>query len=130
MLANTRATGFLASMACCGVAIGGSDKMSSGSGLPFAVVPNVHAMSQFAAGAAVTTKPYVSGSAYLRRMSDHGPGEWREDWDALYWTFVEDHREVFEANPRSRMVTRSWDAMDAVRREALTGRGRAVIERL
>ena len=94
------------------------------------MVPNVHAMSQFAAGAAVTTKPYVSGSAYLRRMSDHGPGEWREDWDALYWTFVEDHREVFEGNPRSRMVTRSWDAMDAVRRDALTGRGRAVIERL
>jgi deoxyribodipyrimidine photolyase-related protein len=94
------------------------------------MVPNVHAMSQFAAGAAVTTKPYVSGSAYLRRMSDHGPGAWREDWDALYWTFVEDHREVFEANPRSRMATRSWDAMDAVRRGELTGRGRTVIERL
>jgi deoxyribodipyrimidine photolyase-related protein len=94
------------------------------------MVPNVYAMSQFAAGAAVTTKPYVSGSAYLRRMSDHGPGEWREDWDALYWTFVQDHRAVFEGNPRSRMVTRSWDAMDAGRRDALTRRGRAVIDRL
>ena len=94
------------------------------------MVPNVHAMSQFAAGAAVTTKPYVSGSAYLRRMTDHGPGPWREDWDALYWTFVEDHREVFEGNPRSRMVTRTWDGMDAVKRDSLTDRGRAVIARL
>ncbi len=31
------------------------------------MVPNVYAMSQFAAGEAVTTKPYVSGSNYLRR---------------------------------------------------------------
>ena len=30
------------------------------------------------AGDAFTTKPYVSGSNYLRKMSDFGPGEWRE----------------------------------------------------
>ncbi len=94
------------------------------------MVPNVHAMSQFAAGAALTTKPYVSGSAYLRRMSDFGPGEWREDWDALYWAFVHDHREVFDTNPRSRMAVRTWESMDAGRREALVTRGRAVIDRL
>ena len=94
------------------------------------MVPNVHAMSQFAAGAGITTKPYVSGSNYLRRMSDVGPGPWREDWDALYWTFVEDHRDVFEANPRSRMVTRTWAGMDDGRRGELLGRGRAVLDRL
>ena len=38
--------------------------------------------------------------------------------------------EVFEGNPRSRMVTRTWDGMDAGRREELTGRGRAVINGL
>ncbi len=94
------------------------------------MVPNVYAMSQFAAGTGITTKPYVSGSNYLRTMSDFGPGGWREDWDALYWTFVEDHRDVFEANPRSRMVTRTWAGMDDARREELIGRGRAVIDRL
>ena len=93
-------------------------------------MPNVHAMSQFGTGSAITTKAYVSGSAYLRRMSDHGPGEWREDWDALYWTFVHDHREVFEGNPRSRMAVSTWQGMDAGRRESLTRRGRAVIDRL
>ena len=40
------------------------------------MVPNVYAMSQFAVGELVTTKPYVSGSNYLRKMSDFGPGEW------------------------------------------------------
>ena len=36
----------------------------------------------------------------------------------------------FEANPRARMVTRTWDGMDAARRDALVTRGRAVIRRL
>jgi len=94
------------------------------------MVPNVYAMSQFAAGTGITTKPYVSGSNYLRTMADFGPGEWREDWDALYWTFVEDHRDVFESNPRSRMVTRTWSRMDDARRTELLTRGREVIHRL
>ena len=40
------------------------------------MVPNVYAMSQFAAGPAITTKPYVSGSNYLRKMSDLPRGDW------------------------------------------------------
>ncbi|KQO39523.1 cryptochrome/photolyase family protein [Aeromicrobium sp. Leaf245] len=76
------------------------------------MVPNVYAMSQFAAGPAITTKPYVSGSAYLRRMSDVPKGDWCEAWDGLYWTFVRDHLDVFATNPRSRMMARSYEAMD------------------
>lgn len=76
------------------------------------MVPNVYAMSQFAWGEAITTKPYVSGSNYLRKMSDFPAGDWRADWDGLYWSFVADHREVFEANFRSRMMTRMWDGLD------------------
>ena len=76
------------------------------------MVPNVYAMSQFAWGEAITTKPYVSGSNYLRKMSDFPAGDWSADWDGLYWSFVADHREVFEANFRSRMMTRMWDGLD------------------
>ena len=72
----------------------------------------------------------MSGSNYLRTMTDFGPGEWRADWDALYWSFVQDHREVFEGNARSVMVTRSWERMDPERRVALLQRGDAVIARL
>ncbi|WPF81279.1 cryptochrome/photolyase family protein [Sanguibacter sp. 4.1] len=75
------------------------------------MVPNVYAMSQFAAGTAITTKPYVSGSSYLRKMSDLPPGEWRADWDGLYWAFVEDQRPVFEANHRATMVVALLDKM-------------------
>ncbi|MFK5633988.1 cryptochrome/photolyase family protein [Ornithinimicrobium sp. LYQ103] len=80
------------------------------------MVPNVYAMSQFAAGEAITTKPYVSGSNYLRTMSDVPRGAWCEAWDGLYWSFVEDHREVFEANPRASFAVRTLDGLDDGRR--------------
>lgn len=76
------------------------------------MVPNVYAMSQFACGDMITTKPYVSGSNYVKKMSDYGAGEWRDVWDGLYWTFVRDHRAVFESNHRSRMMVSLWDRMD------------------
>jgi deoxyribodipyrimidine photolyase-related protein len=75
------------------------------------MVPNVYAMSQFAAGEVITTKPYVSGSNYLRKMSDFPPGDWTDDWDALYWTFVRDHHDVFAGNARSRMIADLHDRM-------------------
>jgi deoxyribodipyrimidine photolyase-related protein len=84
------------------------------------MVPNVYAMSQFAAGDGITTKPYVSGSNYLRKMSDLPPGDWTADWDGLYWTFVRDHRDVFEGNHRSRMMTRMYDGLDPAKKAAHT----------
>lgn len=81
------------------------------------MVPNVYAMSQFAVAEAMTTKPYVSGSNYLRTMSDIPRGDWCDDWDGLFWTFVHDHRAVFEANPRARPMTRMWDGFDGGRRQ-------------
>ena len=92
------------------------------------MVPNVYGMSQFAAGEAMTTKPYVSGSNYLRTMSDLPKGEWTQDWDALYWTFVHDHREVFESNVRSRRMPAMWDGFDEDRRAALLARAAGWLE--
>jgi deoxyribodipyrimidine photolyase-related protein len=83
------------------------------------MVPNVYAMSQFATGALVTTKPYVSGSNYLRKMSDFPPEGWTEVWDALYWQFVADHRNGFAANPRSSMAVRTYDRMKDDRKRML-----------
>jgi deoxyribodipyrimidine photolyase-related protein len=83
------------------------------------MVPNVYAMSQFSTGELVTTKPYVSGSSYLRRMSDFPAGDWATAWDALYWQFVADHRDGFAANPRSRFAVQSYDRMDEARKKDL-----------
>jgi len=38
------------------------------------MVPNVYGMSQFADGGLMTTKPYISGSNYLMKMSDFKKG--------------------------------------------------------
>ncbi len=64
------------------------------------MVPNVYGMSQFADGGLTTTKPYISGSSYVRKMSDFKSGPWCEVWDGLYWRFIDRHRDFFSQNPR------------------------------
>ena len=92
------------------------------------MVTNVYAMSQFAAGPAITTKPYVSGSNYLRKMSDLPRGDWEADWDGLYWTFVRDHLDVFAGNPRSQMIATLYDRLDPAKKAAHTRRAHAWLE--
>jgi deoxyribodipyrimidine photolyase-related protein len=70
------------------------------------MVPNVYGMSQFADGGGFTTKPYLSGSNYLLKMSDFRRGPWCAIWDALFWTFIADYKDVFLANPRMNMMAR------------------------
>lgn len=64
------------------------------------MVPNVYGMSQFADGGLMSTKPYISGSNYLMKMSDYPKGDWQEIWDALFWRFMDKHRAFFLSNPR------------------------------
>lgn len=75
------------------------------------MVPNVYGMSQYAAGPHMTTKPYMSGSNYILKMSDYKRGPWCEVWDALYWRFVYKHRDWLRKNPRLGMMTRTLDKM-------------------
>ncbi|HMP73014.1 MAG TPA: cryptochrome/photolyase family protein [Kiritimatiellia bacterium] len=81
------------------------------------MVPNVYGMSQFADGGLITTKPYLSGSNYLRKMSDLPPGPWCEVWDGLYWRFIDLHREFFVSQPRLGMMARLLDAMPPAKRK-------------
>lgn len=69
------------------------------------MVPNVYGMSQHADGGLITTKPYISASSYVLKMSDFRKGPWCEVWDALYWNFVAKHRDFFAANPRMSVMT-------------------------
>lgn len=75
------------------------------------MVPNVYGMSQYADGGLITTKPYLSGSAYIRRMSNFKPGPWCEVWDALYWRFVDVHRDFFASNPRLSIMAKQCDRL-------------------
>lgn len=73
------------------------------------MVPNVYDMGLFAAGGVFATKPYISGSAYLRKMSDYPAGPWCATWDALFWNFIGQHRDYFAGNPRLSMMAHTWD---------------------
>jgi deoxyribodipyrimidine photolyase-related protein len=86
------------------------------------MVPNVYAMSQFAAGEMITTKPYVSGSNYVLKMSDHKKGEWSDSWDALYWQFISDNYKLFQHNPRVSMVVRIFDNFDDEKKKTIKKR--------
>ncbi len=70
------------------------------------MVPNSYGMSQQADGGLMTTKPYISGSAYVLKMSDFKKGPWCPIWDALYWRFIDQHTEFFAANPRMAMMAK------------------------
>lgn len=83
------------------------------------MVPNVYGMSQFADGGLFATKPYISGSNYLLKMSDYKRGEWQEVWDALFWRFMAVHRDFFTQNPRLGMLVKNWDKMAPDRKEFL-----------
>jgi deoxyribodipyrimidine photolyase-related protein len=75
------------------------------------MVPNVYGMSQFADGGIMATKPYISGSNYLMKMSDYKKGNWQETWDGLFWRFMHEHRDFFLQNPRLGMLIRTFDKM-------------------
>jgi deoxyribodipyrimidine photolyase-related protein len=75
------------------------------------MVPNVYGMSQYADGGLITTKPYLCGSTYLRKMGDWPKGDWCADWDALYWRFIHRHRKLFLANHRSSMMVALFDKL-------------------
>ncbi|MGV3525962.1 MAG: cryptochrome/photolyase family protein [Candidatus Sericytochromatia bacterium] len=79
------------------------------------MVPNVYGMSQYADGGKITTKPYISSSNYLRKMSDFPSGAWCEIWDGLYWRFIDRHRSFFSGNPRLSVMVRQLDKMEPER---------------
>lgn len=81
------------------------------------MVPNVYGMSQFADGGLFATKPYISGSNYLMKMSDFQEGPWQETWDALFWRFIHVHRTFFLSNPRLSMMVRTFDKMNKEKQE-------------
>lgn len=75
------------------------------------MVPNVYGMSQHADGGLITTKPYLSGSSYVRKMSNFPKGDWCAIWDALYWRFIHLHRQFFAANPRMAVMVSQCDRL-------------------
>ncbi len=81
------------------------------------MVTNVYGMSQFADGGLMATKPYISGSNYLMKMSNFKKGSWQTVWDGLFWRFMHVHRDFFLSNPRLGMLINTFDKMPDEKRE-------------
>ncbi|MEO8568935.1 MAG: cryptochrome/photolyase family protein [Ginsengibacter sp.] len=89
------------------------------------MVPNTYGMTQFADGGLMMTKPYISGSNYILKMSDYkkntdtankNENTWQEIWDGLFWRFMHVHRDYFTSNPRIGMLVKNFDKMPVAKR--------------
>ncbi len=81
--------------------------------------PNVYGMGLFSDGGLFATKPYICGSNYLLKMSDHPRGEWCDVVDGLYWSFVEKHAKFFERNPRTPFLTKNLAKLSEERKRKI-----------
>ena len=94
------------------------------------MVPNIYGMSQYADGGLMTTKPYISSSKYILRMSDYPRGPWCDIWDALYWHFISKHRHIFQKNPRMRVMVSSLDRMPLAKKSDYVAKAEQFLEAL
>ena len=69
-------------------------------------------MSQFSDGGLMSSKPYVSSSNYIKKMSDFKNGNWNNIWDGLYWRFINKHRDKLSKNIRMRFMINLFDKME------------------
>jgi len=87
-------------------------------GADWVMGPNVYGMGLWSDGGRMATKPYVSGGAYINRMSDYC-GECRFNprkrighdacpFTTLYWDFLARHEETLRSNHR---LARQYAAM-------------------
>jgi deoxyribodipyrimidine photolyase-related protein len=90
--------------------------------------PNVYGMGLFSDGGVFSTKPYICGSAYFRKMMDFKKGEWCDILDGLYWRFIEKNKDFFLKNPRLSMMVRVLNKMNLERRKKIIDLANKFIE--
>jgi deoxyribodipyrimidine photolyase-related protein len=93
------------------------------------MIGNVYYMSQWASDA-ITTKPYISSSGYLLRMSNYTRGAWCEDWDALYWAAVDRHSGLIRKNYRLAAQVAFWERKTPAERKLALERAERVVARI
>jgi len=90
-------------------------------GYPWVMAANVIGMGLYADGGVMATKPYISGGAYLKRMTDfcggcrYDPkirvGEKACPFTAGYWAFLNEHQEALRGNHRMATALRTMDKL-------------------
>ena len=93
------------------------------------MVPNVYGMGSYADGGIFSTKPYICGSSYMLRMSNHPKGEWCDVVDGLYWRFIDINIKFFESNPRLSIMSKSLQKMKPDRKKLIFNKAEEFIEK-
>jgi len=107
-------------------------------GADWVMGPNVLGMAMWSDGGRMATKPYVSGGAYVKRMSDYcsgcrfdpgrRSGEQACPFTTLYWDFLDRHRDTLAGNFR---MARQYHTLDRLKDlEAVRRRARTVVRKL
>ncbi len=109
-------------------------------GAEWVMVPNVMGMALWADGGRMATKPYVSGGAYLNRMSDYcrrcrfdpkrRVGDDACPFTTLYWDFLAEHEDVLASSGRMAQPMagmRRLSNLDDVRAQAVDVRRRIAV---
>jgi len=75
------------------------------------MTPNVYGMSQYSY-TEMMTKPYISSSNYIQKMSNYEGGDWEKYWDGLYWDFIQKHEQKISEIPRMSFMTSTLKRMN------------------
>ncbi len=104
------------------------------------VEANVLGMSTYGDGGVTATKPYVSGAAYIHRMSNYcegcqfnpkkALGDDSCPFTALYWTFLERNADTLRTNIRLAMPYRTLEKKSAAEMKQLRERAQGAVDAL
>lgn len=72
------------------------------------MVPNVYGMGQSASDI-MMTRVYFSSSNYILKMSNFKKDEWCKIWDAIYYKFIEKHKNVLGKNYATAMQVKHYN---------------------
>ena len=73
-------------------------------------------MGQLSDGGIFATKPYISGSNYILKMSDYKKGDWCKIWDGLTGTSLTKRKKFYQKNARSAFMVNNLDIMSLGRK--------------
>jgi deoxyribodipyrimidine photolyase-related protein len=103
-------------------------------------LPNTAGMALFANGGRFTSKPYIASGAYIKRMSNYCTdckykpevrfGENACPMTNLYWNFLINHRDQFEASPRTRLMTANLKKISDSDQVAIQAHAKKILKRL
>lgn len=65
---------------------------------------NIYVMASYADGGHFTSKPYISSSNYILKMSNYAKNDWSEKWDKLFWGFLLKHKSKIKKINRLSML--------------------------